>query len=496
MDALFAAGSVVRWVWTCMMGEDRAATRIPEPPYQVERLEAVGQSPVHHPEGNALFHSLQVFEQARRSSREPAHWAAALLHDLGKAVVSQCHAAAGADMLDGIANRHVQWLVAHHLDLLRDPKLTRITLALDPRLRDLERLRAWDLAGRRSMRWCLRSNAPLAYCSSRVSQKRGSRHRSSRNEPSSRATAKRRARKLDNLSPSPLPSDSMSCSTLQRSVRITPLRAPRDVGTSVDAYHYVCTFIPRRGALLAHARAMSSLSPRLAAIVDALPLRPGMRVLEIGCGPGVAAREVARRLRGGHVLAIDRSKKAIALARAGSKAELASGQLSFRCVAIEDFELASDEAPFDLAFAIRVGALDGRHPDAFERACARIGAALTPRAKLHRRRRPAAADHLVARTPDEPRSFDMTPGASDAGVRGAVRPRAERACEPRYPAVRCAASSSGARMTTDHARSAAVTQAEGYSGATAAFPSRSASRGGHRSRRRAFAPCPTLDRIR
>jgi len=57
--------------------------------------------------------------------------------------------------------------------------------------------------------------------------------------------------------------------------------------------------------------AMPSLSPRLAAIVDALPLRPGMRVLEIGCGPGVAAREVARRLRGGHVLGIDRSQKAM-----------------------------------------------------------------------------------------------------------------------------------------------------------------------------------------
>jgi SAM-dependent methyltransferase len=127
---------------------------------------------------------------------------------------------------------------------------------------------------------------------------------------------------------------------------------------------------------------MPSLSPRLAAIVDALPLRPGMRVLEIGCGPGVAAREVARRLRSGYVLGIDRSRKAIALARAGSKGALRSDQLSFRCVAIEEFELASDDAPFDLAFAVRVGALDGRHPDVFERACARIAAALKPRGKL------------------------------------------------------------------------------------------------------------------
>lgn len=53
------------------------------------------------------------------------------------------------------------------------------------------------------------------------------------------------------------------------------------------------------------------LSPRLAAIVDALPLRPGSRVIEIGCGE-VAARAVAERVGPtGHVLAVDKSAKAI-----------------------------------------------------------------------------------------------------------------------------------------------------------------------------------------
>ncbi|WP_437924528.1 class I SAM-dependent methyltransferase [Sorangium sp. So ce291] len=106
------------------------------------------------------------------------------------------------------------------------------------------------------------------------------------------------------------------------------------------------------------------LSPRLAAFVEALPLKPGLRVLEIGCGPGVAARAVARRIGGGHVLAIDRSARAIAQAMAGSAAELASGHLTFRHVAIEDFELENGERPYDIAFAVRVGALDGRHPEA------------------------------------------------------------------------------------------------------------------------------------
>ena len=74
----------------------------------------------------------------------------------------------------------------------------------------------------------------------------------------------------------------------------------------------------------------ADISPRLLAIVDALPLRPGMRVLEIGSGPGVMAREMAARIGGGHVLAIDRSVKAIAQLVSGSAAEIAAGLLSAR----------------------------------------------------------------------------------------------------------------------------------------------------------------------
>ena len=126
----------------------------------------------------------------------------------------------------------------------------------------------------------------------------------------------------------------------------------------------------------------SDLSPRLATIVDALPLRPGLRVLEIGCGPGAAAREIARRIGHGHVVAIDRSARAIAQANAGSHAEIAAGRLSLRQVAVEDFELVPGEAPFDIALAVRVGALDGRHPELERQARARIVAALTPRGRL------------------------------------------------------------------------------------------------------------------
>jgi SAM-dependent methyltransferase len=127
---------------------------------------------------------------------------------------------------------------------------------------------------------------------------------------------------------------------------------------------------------------MSTLSPRLAAVVQALPLRPGLRVLEIGGAPGAAARAVAHLLGDGHILVIDRSATGVEQIRRTAAAEIAAGTLSTRRVAAEDFELLPGEAPFDLAFAVRVGALDGRHPRAGARARQRIATALKPAGRL------------------------------------------------------------------------------------------------------------------
>jgi cyclopropane fatty-acyl-phospholipid synthase-like methyltransferase len=129
-------------------------------------------------------------------------------------------------------------------------------------------------------------------------------------------------------------------------------------------------------------RVPASVSPRILAVVDALPLRPDSRVLEIGCGPGAAARTVAARLGTGHILAVDRSAAAVDQARAGAAEAIAAGRMSVRRTAAQDFVLEPGEQPYDLVFAIRVGGLDGRHPEIGRRILERLARATTPDARL------------------------------------------------------------------------------------------------------------------
>ncbi len=113
----------------------------------LDALDGVEQNPRFHPEGDALFHSLQVYQHAADDDAEPELLAAALLHDVGKAISGPDHDVVGADMLIGLPDR-TRWCVAHHLDLLRERRLTQRRLANTPQLRDLQRLRRWDLGGR------------------------------------------------------------------------------------------------------------------------------------------------------------------------------------------------------------------------------------------------------------------------------------------------------------------------------------------------------------
>jgi hypothetical protein len=65
-------------------------------------LENVKEDPKYHPEGDALYHSLQVFDHARAEfPYDEEFLLAALLHDVGKAIDRHDHVAAGLEALAG-----------------------------------------------------------------------------------------------------------------------------------------------------------------------------------------------------------------------------------------------------------------------------------------------------------------------------------------------------------------------------------------------------------
>jgi cyclopropane fatty-acyl-phospholipid synthase-like methyltransferase len=82
-------------------------------------------------------------------------------------------------------------------------------------------------------------------------------------------------------------------------------------------------------------------------------IRPEDVVLEIGCGHGVAASFVCERLRGGHLVAIDRSGTMIAAAVRRNEAHIASGRAEFHVADVREFD--PGERKFDKILAVRVG---------------------------------------------------------------------------------------------------------------------------------------------
>lgn len=79
-------------------------------------LENVKQNLKFHPEGDALYHSLQVFDLARDElPYDEEFLLAALLHDVGKAIDPQDHVASGLEALAGFITPRTAWLIEHHM---------------------------------------------------------------------------------------------------------------------------------------------------------------------------------------------------------------------------------------------------------------------------------------------------------------------------------------------------------------------------------------------
>jgi ubiquinone/menaquinone biosynthesis C-methylase UbiE len=102
------------------------------------------------------------------------------------------------------------------------------------------------------------------------------------------------------------------------------------------------------------------MGERLQAVVDRLNIQPNDRVLEVGCGHGVAASLVCERLQGGHLTAIDRSPKMIEAASRRNAVHIEEGRAEFLVMSLEELRL--DERRFDKVFAARV-ALFHREPE-------------------------------------------------------------------------------------------------------------------------------------
>jgi predicted HD phosphohydrolase len=79
-------------------------------------LENVKGPLAYHPEGDMLYHSLQVFDHARdQLAYDEEFLTAALLHDIGKAIDPQNHEVAALEALDGFITERTAWLIEHHM---------------------------------------------------------------------------------------------------------------------------------------------------------------------------------------------------------------------------------------------------------------------------------------------------------------------------------------------------------------------------------------------
>lgn len=94
------------------------------------------------------------------------------------------------------------------------------------------------------------------------------------------------------------------------------------------------------------------IAERLLWAVEVLDPTPSDRLLEIGCGHGVAVSLLCDRLSSGSVTAIDRSQPTIDRAIRRNRANVDAGKAVFEAVALEDADFGDER--FDVAFAVNV----------------------------------------------------------------------------------------------------------------------------------------------
>lgn len=83
---------------------------------------------------------------------------------------------------------------------------------------------------------------------------------------------------------------------------------------------------------------------------ELLDIRPADRVIELGCGPGVAVAAMARRASRGLVVGVDHSEVMIGQARRRNRAAVRAGRVRLVHAPVQG--LSVGEGPFDAALAV------------------------------------------------------------------------------------------------------------------------------------------------
>ncbi|MCP2321651.1 cyclopropane fatty-acyl-phospholipid synthase-like methyltransferase [Hamadaea flava] len=98
--------------------------------------------------------------------------------------------------------------------------------------------------------------------------------------------------------------------------------------------------------------AVGAIPERVRWTVDTMGVRPGDRLLEIGCGRGAAVSLVCDRLRSGQITAIDRSLTMVKYAEQRNAEHVAAGRAAFQTAPLDAADLLRRR--FDKVFAVNV----------------------------------------------------------------------------------------------------------------------------------------------
>jgi SAM-dependent methyltransferase len=145
------------------------------------------------------------------------------------------------------------------------------------------------------------------------------------------------------------------------------------------------------GLVMAH---RSSNRRRNSWAVSLLDVRPDDRVLEIGFGPGLAIRELARRAEEGYVCGIDHSELMLRRAKRLNAEGIERGVVDLRLASVDD--LPAFDEPFDKILAVNA-MLFWREPVARLEKLRRLLRSAGVIAVAHQPRGPGASDEAAVR---------------------------------------------------------------------------------------------------